>query len=68
VDILRQMHREIFSSELKIPEALRVEIADYLGEIQFRLVEGADEEIQLSTLLAKLVLLGKAAKAVKPSK
>ena len=68
VDILRQMHREIFSTELKIPEALRVEIADYLGEIQFRLVEGADEEIQLSTLLAKLVLLGKAAKAVKPSK
>jgi replication factor C small subunit len=68
VDILRQMHREVFSSELKIPEALRVEIADYLGEIQFRLVEGADEEIQLSTLLAKLVLLGKAAKVVKPSK
>ncbi len=68
VDILRQMHREIFSTELKIPEALRVEIADYLGEIQFRLVEGADEEIQLSTLLAKLVLLGKAAKTVKPSK
>jgi replication factor C small subunit len=59
VDIIKQLHREIFSSEINIPEEMRVEIADYLGEIQFRLVEGADDEIQLSALLAKLVLLGK---------
>ncbi len=66
-DIVKQIHREIFSSELKLPEALRVEIADYLGEIQFRLIEGADEEIQLGTLLAKLVVLGKAARSMKQS-
>ncbi|MCS7099593.1 MAG: replication factor C small subunit [Sulfolobales archaeon] len=59
VDIVKQLHREVFSSEVAIPEDLRVEIADYLGEIQYRLVEGADDEIQLSALLAKLVLLGK---------
>lgn len=58
-DIVKQLHREIFSSEVSIPEDMRVEIADYLGEIQFRLVEGADDEIQLSALLAKLVLLGR---------
>jgi len=58
-DIVKQMHREIFSSELDIPEPVRVDIADYIGEIQFRIVEGADDEIQLNTLLAKIVLLGK---------
>ncbi len=59
VDVVKQLHREIFSSEFTVPEEVRVEIADYLGEIQFRLVEGADDEIQLSALLAKLVLLGR---------
>lgn len=59
VDIVKQIHKEIFGPNLDIPEKLRVEIADYLGEIQFRMVEGADEEIQLSALLARLVYMGK---------
>lgn len=59
VDIVKQIHKEIFGPNLDIPEGLRVEIADYLGEIQFRMVEGADEEIQLSALLARLVYMGK---------
>jgi len=59
VDIVKQIHREVFGPNLDIPERLRVEIADYLGEIQFRMVEGADEEIQLSALLARLVYMGK---------
>jgi replication factor C small subunit len=58
-DIVKQIHRELFSSELEIPEDLRVELADYTGEIQFRIVEGADDEIQLNTILAKIVLAGK---------
>ncbi|RLG86243.1 MAG: replication factor C small subunit [Thermoprotei archaeon] len=58
-DILKQMHREIFSADLPLPEELRVLIADYIGEVQFRVVEGADDEIQLSALLARLALLGK---------
>jgi replication factor C small subunit len=57
-DVIKQIHREIFSSELKIPEDLRVMIADYSGEIQYRLVEGADDEIQLNAFLAWLALLG----------
>lgn len=59
VDVLKQMHRELFSADLKIPEDLRVMIADYIGEIHFRIVEGADDEIQLTALLARLSLLGK---------
>jgi len=58
-DVVKQIHREIFSSELKLPEDLRVMIADYTGEIQYRLVEGADDEIQLNAFLAWLTLLGK---------
>ncbi len=58
VDVIKQIHRELFSQELKIPEELRIMIADYAGEIQFRLVEGADDEIQLNAFLAWLTLLG----------
>jgi replication factor C small subunit len=58
-DVVRQIHREIFSSELNIPEELRVMIADYLGEIHFRLAEGSDDDIQLSALIAWLALMGK---------
>lgn len=59
VDVIRQIHREIFDPELKIDEDLRVYIADYAGEINYRLIEGADDEIQLNAFLARLVLLGK---------
>jgi len=64
-DVLKQMHREIFSADLRIPEDVRVTIADYIGEIQFRIVEGADDEIQLTALLAKLALLGKKISSMK---
>jgi replication factor C small subunit len=57
-DVLKQMHREIFSADLKIPEDARVILADYIGEIQFRIIEGADDEVQLTALLAKIALLG----------
>ncbi len=58
-DVVRQIHREIFGGELKLPEEARVLIADYLGEIHFRLVEGSDDDIQLSAFLAWLAMLGK---------
>ncbi|MCC6025012.1 MAG: replication factor C small subunit [Desulfurococcaceae archaeon] len=62
VDIIKQIHREIFSPEVKIPDELKIMIADYAGEIQFRLVEGADDEIQLNAFLARLALLGRKVK------
>jgi replication factor C small subunit len=56
VDIIRQVHKEIFKTE--IPEPLKIKLAGITGEVDFRLVEGSDEEVQLSALLAKLVEAG----------
>jgi len=52
-DIIRQIHTEIF--KLDIPEPWKIKLAEIVGEIDYRLVEGADEEIQLSALLARLI-------------
>lgn len=56
-DIIRQIHSEIFRSP-DIPEPWKIKLADIVGEIDFRLVEGSDEEVQLSALLARLVEAG----------
>jgi replication factor C small subunit len=55
-DLIRQIHTELFRSDL--PEQWKVKLADVVGEADFRLVEGADEEVQLSALLARLVEAG----------
>jgi len=55
-DIIKQIHIEIFRSGL--PEQWKVKLADVIGEIDFRLVQGADEEVQLSALLARLTEAG----------
>ncbi len=52
-DMIRQIHTEIFRAD--IPEPWKIKLADIVGEIDYRLVEGADEEVQLSALLARLV-------------
>mgnify|MGYP001050160514 FL=1 len=59
-DILKQMHSEIFRME--ISEKSRVALADAIGEIDFRLIEGGDEEVQFSALLARLGILAQQAK------
>jgi replication factor C small subunit len=56
-DIIRQIHTEIFKA-VEIPEPWKIKLADIVGEIDYRLVEGSDEEVQLSALLAKLVEAG----------
>ena len=56
MDIVRQIHSEIFM--LDIPDKWKVKLADITGEIDYRLVQGANEEIQLSALLAKFVEAG----------
>jgi len=55
-DIIRQIHAEIF--KIDIPEPWKIKLADVLGEIDYRLVEGSDDEVQLSALLARLVETG----------
>ncbi len=59
LDVIKQVHREIFSTDIKLPDEIKVMIADLAGEIQFRLVEGADDEIQLNAFLARLAFIGK---------
>ena len=55
-DIVRQIHTEIF--RLDVPEPWKIKLADLVGEIDFRINQGADEEVQLSALLARLVEAG----------
>ncbi len=55
-DIIKQMQKEAMS--LDIDKRARVELIDKCGEIEFRLVEGSDEFIQLEALLAQFTLIG----------
>jgi len=54
-DILRQVHREIFS--LDINEEKKIKLVDMIGEHDFRLVEGSNERIQIEALLAKFAVI-----------
>jgi replication factor C small subunit len=54
-DILKQIHSEIL--RMPIPEKSKIELIDAAGEIDYRLIQGADEEVQLSSLLARLALV-----------
>ncbi len=56
-DVIIQMHREVFN--LPIAEPRKVALADKIGEYNFRLVEGANEMIQLEALLAQFTIMGK---------
>lgn len=51
-DIIMQMHRETFNLEVSDKEKVR--IVEMIGEADFRLVQGANEFIQLEYLLANL--------------
>lgn len=53
-DVIGQIYRAIF--EMEIPEKLMVELIDVIGETDFRLTEGANERIQLESLLAHFAL------------
>ncbi len=54
-DILDQVHREVFN--LKLTERSKVELLDKLGDFSFRLIEGANERIQLEAMLAHFCLV-----------
>ncbi|EHP87100.1 replication factor C small subunit [Methanotorris formicicus] len=56
-DVILQIFREIPS--LNIDERKKVELVEALGECDYRIVEGANERIQLSALLAKMCNMGK---------
>jgi replication factor C small subunit len=53
-DILRMVYSELM--RMQMPEKWKVRISDTVGEVDFRLTQGARPEIQLSTLIAKLAI------------
>ncbi|MCX6773205.1 MAG: replication factor C small subunit [Candidatus Micrarchaeota archaeon] len=54
-DVLLQMYRTI--DKLDVSEREKVTIMDKIGEYNFRLVEGANEMLQIEALLAQMLLI-----------
>jgi len=55
-DIIKQIHQSIY--DLSIPEESKIKLIEKTGEIEFRLVEGSNEHVQLESLLAYFALEG----------
>ncbi|HHI30748.1 replication factor C small subunit [Methanosarcinales archaeon ex4572_44] len=55
-DVLIQLHRAVF--EVNIPERSKLQLMEKIGEVDFRLTEGANERIQLESLLAYFAIIG----------
>ncbi len=55
-DIIKQMANEIWN--LEATDRQKVTLLDKCGEIEFRLVEGSDEYLQLEAFLATVMLVG----------
>lgn len=53
IDIIKQIQKEVWNLELD--DAKKVALVDKCGEIEFRMVEGSDEFVQLEALLANFV-------------
>ena len=57
LDTIKQMQKEIWG--LNILEDKKVYLVDKCGEIEFRIVEGSDEFVQIESFLANLILVNK---------
>ena len=55
-DIIKAIQKEVWN--LPIEAETKVKITEKTGEIEFRIVEGSDEFVQLESLLASFVLAG----------
>jgi len=56
-DVVFQIYKEV--PNLDVPEDRKVFLIDKVGEYNFRLVQGANERIQIEALLAQFALAGK---------
>ncbi|MBD3319066.1 replication factor C small subunit [Candidatus Woesearchaeota archaeon] len=52
IDVIKQVQKSVW--DLNITDRTKVKIIDRIGEVEFRLVEGSDEFIQLESFLAHL--------------
>jgi replication factor C small subunit len=57
LDFVKQIQKEVWG--LSIPDQNKLKLVDACGETEFRMVEGADEFVQLEALLAKFACLAK---------
>ncbi|MGB9674952.1 MAG: Replication factor C small subunit, partial [Nanopusillaceae archaeon] len=55
-DIIKYLAKEVYS--MNISEKEKLEIIYYIGEVEYRLLEGSDPIVQLGSLLAYLGLKG----------
>lgn len=53
-DLTGQIYREIFN--INIPDRLKMELIDHVGEINFRINEGSNQKLQLGALMSKFYL------------
>jgi replication factor C small subunit len=54
IDIIKQLHKEVW--KLSITPEKRLEMMKDCAEIEFRMVEGSDEFLQLESLIARFIL------------
>mgnify|MGYP006064160067 FL=1 len=52
-DFVNQLHRELYGADF-LSEIQKLELTELMAEIDFRLVEGGGESIQLDALTARL--------------
>jgi len=55
LDIVKQIQKEVWN--LDIEDEKKVELVERCGEIEFRMVEGSDEFVQLESLLASFTII-----------
>ncbi|RMD58379.1 replication factor C small subunit [Candidatus Woesearchaeota archaeon] len=55
IDLVKQIQSEVWN--LDVPGRDKVSLIDKCGEIEFRIVEGSDEFVQLEALLSQFVLM-----------
>ena len=57
LDMIKEINKEIWKLNLKDED--KVKLIEKCGEIEFRLTEGSDEFVQLESLLASFLIIGK---------
>ena len=53
-DFVNQLHRELYSADF-LEESSKLALTEWMAEIDYRLVEGGGEQIQLDALTAQIV-------------
>ncbi|MCS5581898.1 MAG: replication factor C small subunit [Pseudomonadales bacterium] len=52
-DFINQLHREMYNADF-LPEASKLDLTELMAEVDFRLVEGGGEQLQLDAMTARI--------------